>query len=483
MRLTELEIENYQKITLVQFTVKRGVTEIAGPNGAGKSSALNAIAVWLDGLRAAPAEPIRHGALRSRIRGRLGEMYVIRTIERTKKGELTTQIKFEPVGEKAYPVTQKQLTDLIGEHNLDPNDFLGLDVKGKFDAMRAFVPGFDFAKCKQLNDADYSRRTEANKLAKDSEAAAELITIPPGTPTESIDEQALVRELQEAGQFNTELEARRNRRSQVAASAQCHRDAAAVHLAAIEQVRPAKLQEHATWLAGQQAEIAELEQKIAAIRTRITAAADQAEKSIVEGENEIRAQAAAATAEAERLEKLLADAGELPIAKNADDITARINQARATNALVRRAEERARHVSTAKRYRDESEQLTASMEARETAKQKAIGDAQLPIAGIEFGDGEIRYNGVPFEQASTAQKLTVAIARIVALQPKLRLAWIRDASLFDDDALATLDRLAQEFECDILIETVRPVANDAVVLQDGHVRAAEAPQPQAEAVA
>src|SRR5665213_3667394 len=205
-RLFELEVENFQRVTLVNFAVKRGITELAGPNGAGKSSVIDAIAVWLDGLKVASDEPIHNGAQRARIRGRLGEMYVTRTISRDKKGAYTTEIKFEPVGGKAYPATQRQLSDLIGEHNLDPMDFVKLDTKGKFDALRAFVPGFDFLKASQDHAADFSRRTDVNRLAREASAAAALISIPNGTPAEPIDEAALVAELQEAGRFNTELE-------------------------------------------------------------------------------------------------------------------------------------------------------------------------------------------------------------------------------------------------------------------------------------
>jgi len=145
-RLTELQVENYKRIIFVELKLRPGLTEISGPNGAGKSSALDAVSVWLDGMAVAPTEPIRKGAERARIRGRLGEMYVTRIIRRTKTGTFVSEITFQPIEGKPYPATQKQLSDLIGEHRLDPLDFIALDRRGKFAEFQAFVRGFDFAK-------------------------------------------------------------------------------------------------------------------------------------------------------------------------------------------------------------------------------------------------------------------------------------------------------------------------------------------------
>lgn len=478
-RLTSLEVEDFKKIRFVKFDLKRGITELSGANGAGKSSVLDSIAVLLDGMKALSddsiktTEPIHAGAMRSRIRTRIGEMYVTRTIAKTKGGSYTSEIRFEAVGGKPYPATQKQLNDLIGEHNLDPVDFIRLDAKGKFDALRAFVPGFDFDGAKRAHDADYLRRTEVNRVARESRAAAELIVIPEGTPAEPIDESALVAQLQAAGEHNTALENRRARREDAKRQIEEHRNAAAGRLAAVDGVRPRRMQLHQTLADSKQTEITELQARIAALRQSIDADAEAADAEIATDEATLRQSAADATAAADTLQARLSEAGELPEAIDAARLTAQIAAARQTNAAVTRATERTRHLSTAAKYEGESEQLTAAMEAREAAKQTAIANAKLPIDGIEFGDAEIRYRGAPFDQASTAQKLEVAIARIVALNPKLRLCWIRDASLLDDDSYARLNELALKYDIDVLIETVRPIGKDAVVLENGHVRGAE----------
>lgn len=462
-RLTHLEVENFMKLTMVDFPIKRGVTEISGKNKAGKTSTLNALAVFLDGLKVAPSEPIHTGAERSRIKGRLGEMYVIRYIETGRNGKYTTKIQFQPIDGKPYPATQAQLYDLIGEHSLDPVDFLKLDSKGLFKAFQAFVPGFDFAKALLQHKADYDRRTEVNRVASESRAAASLIIVPAITPDEPIDEADLVKKLQEAGNENARTVQRRANRQTVAVKAVQLRESAT-------QLKANLATTEANIRQGVADAVADFRRQIAALEERIEKATQDAELKILNDRKYVHDTVAANTKEAGELEAQIAAAGALPETIDTAALSEQINKARSTNESINRKAERAKHVATAVKYEAESKALTDSIKARQGAQRKAIADAKLPIEGLDFADGEVRLNDHPFEQASMAEKLTLALAYTVKRNPELRLAWIRDASLLDDEAYACIERLAEEFDCDVLLETVRPIGKNAVVLEDGRVK-------------
>ena len=462
MRLTNLCVENFKRIVAIEITPAPGVTEISGANGAGKSSTLDAIAVWIDGLKVAPAEPIRKGAERARIRGRLGEMNVTRTIERKKGGGHTTRILFEAVEGKPYPATQKQLDDLIGEHHLDPLDFLALDSRGKFDALRAFVPGFDFAKAAQEQAADYERRTQVNGLARQARAAASLIHVPDGTPAEPIDEQALVRELQSAAASNLDVQQRRTNREKAAETIAGLRSAVAQAEEAIaESAREIEV--------ARDRELTRLDDQIAVLQRQRAQRVEEYGTKITDEAAQRRKAAAEANTRAEELQARLDSADPLPEPIDTEALGVQIEKARATNVSVRAALERAKHTSTAQRYEAEAKALTEGMDARQAAKEQAIATAKLPVEGLEFGDGEILLHGVPFEQASTAQRLRAAVAYSVAKNGRLKLIWIRDASLLDDNSYAELQKLAIEFSVDIYLETVRAIGKDAIVLSDGEL--------------
>lgn len=476
IRLHELRVEGFKKIKVVKFKLRNGITEIAGRNGAGKSSVLDAVKVFFDGLprsKAELTEPVNKDVERAVISGRIGDMIVERVIARKKGGEAghTTALRFQATteGSRPYRATQEQLDDLIGQHNLDPLDFIKLDAKGKFDALKAFVPDFDFDENKQQEAGARTRRTDVNKLAKDAQSAADMIIVPAGTPEELIDEDALTLKLTTASEENQQLLVRSNNRA--------NREIARTENQKIidgSEQRKAELVKQREQVRDMEVkslneQIQRLREQIREKEERISHVGEVCMHDVFEIDSQIRAEVESRRASIEEIDKALAAAGPLPEPQNLEEIREELRQARLKNEDIRKLLQKIQHGQTARKYVQESVALTTEIENLEKTKRDAIAKAGLPIEGIEFGDGELRYQGAPLEQASTAQKLKIAMARIVKLNPNLRLAWIRDASLLDDESYAELQKLAQEYECDVMIETVRSIGNDAIVLADGAV--------------
>lgn len=455
MKVTQLEVENFCKITALNIALGEHITEISGENGAGKSSTLNALWVLLKGKRVAPEQPIRKGSQRCRIRGKLGEYLVTRIFTKDKHGEITTQLRIER-GDEGLPATEAFMRELIGEHMLDPGDFIALSPAEKFDVFRSFVPEVDFKLIANQNRKDYDRRTDVNRLARDSRSAAGLIHVPDDTPEELVDVTGLVSDLRTAGDENADIERRRGNREKLAREIESHRQAAQSADAAIAAFTQDRQNQR--------------DQRITELEALIARARQDCERDIEARSIQLREGASRALAQAEELQAKLDAAGELPQLVNLEALQRRISDAQAINENVKQLRLRRSHDQVADRYERESTEITARMEERERTKQEAIAKANLPIAGITFGEGEILLNGVPFEQASTALKLKCGVAIAVAKNPTLRLVWIRDASLLDDKSYETVKRLAKEFDAQILLETVRPIGNDAIVLEDGHLK-------------
>ncbi len=112
------------------------------------------------------------------------------------------------------------------------------------------------------------------------------------------------------------------------------------------------------------------------------------------------------------------------------------------------------------------------MEARNAAKAKAIAAAKMPVAGLEFGDGEILLGGLPFDQASDAERLRTSIAIAMAANPKLRVIRVRDGSLLDDQAMTLLGEMAEAADMQVWIECVGDAGKVGIVMEDGMVRGA-----------
>jgi hypothetical protein len=133
---------------------------------------------------------------------------------------------------------------------------------------------------------------------------------------------------------------------------------------------------------------------------------------------------------------------------------------------------------------EQSRQLTLQMSAREEEKQRAIAAAQMPVDGLGFGDGVVTYNGVPLEQASSAEQLKVSLGIAMAANPKLRVIRIQDGSLLDDDSMAQVAAMAKDGGYQVWVEKVDTTGKIGVVIDDGMVVAVDGQKvKQAEEVA
>lgn len=442
MKLTRLEVNNFRKLTALNIDINGNVIEISGKNAAGKSSALDAPWVLLKGLsqkdsiRPVPSQPIHAGAEQATIKGIFKDKDVglivtrtFKTSERDPKG-WTSKLEvtnLEGLTSKISP--QQQLDAIIGEHRLDPIEFINLSPQEQLKAFRAFIQDVDFDLLEEQNDVDYKKRTEIGREVDKLNGAAAAITVPDMTPDVEIDVSALATELREAGEFNTQIEARKAKRKEVAT----------------------KIESLANHRAANLKRIAELESQIAMMRTEI------------EGTER----------ESAELQAKLDTAPELPAPKSTTLITQRIQDANSININVRNKQTHIKHIKAAEEAQAKYNELTKAIDTRKLNMELAVKNAELPLPNIGFCKTALLLNGLPFKEASTAEQIRTAVALSMSLHPQLRLMWIRDASLLDDDSLAVIYKLAEEYDCNVLLETVRPQSGSAIVLVDGHVEGTE----------
>ena len=102
----------------------------------------------LKGKKVAPAEPIRKGAERCRIRGRIGEYLVTRIFKRAKGGDVTTELRIERDNESMPPTEafMRSLTHFMADvyYNAGrPDEFRDIPTLakpyGKNDLARALL--------------------------------------------------------------------------------------------------------------------------------------------------------------------------------------------------------------------------------------------------------------------------------------------------------------------------------------------------------
>ncbi|TXN38744.1 AAA family ATPase [Methylobacterium sp. WL30] len=419
MKIVQLQAENVKRLRAVSIEPDGNIVEITGRNGQGKSSVLDAIWWALSGTTHIQAVPIRKGENEARIRLDLGEIKVVRTFKKREDETFATTLVVESEEGARYPSPQKMLDALLGALSFDPLAFTRMDGKAQMEALKRFVPGVDFAAIEKANKEDFDRRTAWNRDARTLRSQAAGIEIPADAPAERVDDAALVAEMERAGEQNALIERRR-----------ANREAAA-------------------------AEVKRLDIEAERIRAEIAALNDRLRD---------------AEGSADQKRGQLANAETLPKQIDTAALRERIADAGRVNALVARREERARIEARAAEAEATSAALTKAMDERTAAKREAIAKADLPVPGIEFGDDEILLDGVPFDQASSAEQLRTSVAIAMAANPKLRVIRVQDGSLLDEEAMRILAEMAQASDYQVWIEVVQSGRSAAIVIEDGAVR-------------
>lgn len=431
MKIITLTAENIKKLTAVEITPDGNLVQISGKNGQGKSSVLDAIWWALAGKDAIQSAPIRRGETEAFIRLDLGEIKVLRKFKQREDRSYTTSIIVENAEGARFPSPQQMIDSLLGEISFDPLAFSRMRPKDQFDLLKRFVPGIDFEAAEAADKVDYAARTDINRRAKQARTLAEQIQLPGDLPSEPVNESSLVDELENIGQYNVEIEQRKARRDGAVVRAQGWESAA-------EQCR-SRGKEMRAEADRIDAEATELEGKASDIRNKLAAAEP------------------------------------LPESKSATDVRVRLDEARRFNSLIEMRETRDRHNAEAERLEPEAKTLTERLKAREREKREAVAAAKLPVNGIAFGDDEILMDGVPFDQASDADKLRASVAIAMASNPKLHVLRIRDGSLLDEESLKALAEMADREDYQIWIERVSDTGAVGFVLEDGHLKGQETP--------
>lgn len=461
LRIIGLQVENIKRLVAVEIKPRSNVVVISGKNAQGKSSLLDSIFWALGGKKQHQSVPIRRGENSAIIRLDLGEIIITRRFKKDAEGEVTTGVIVESAKGARFSSPQQMLDELLGTLCMDPLAFARMSEtpegrRQQYRELQRFVPGYNFEEQDGLNKADDERRADINKLWKQSQAAAELIHVPEDTPDEEEDETALVKKLTEAGQQNA-LNAKRRE----------NRKAAESRLNSLKDDLYGADDRQAAAIADAQRAAAEIVERLQA---QIRAEEEALAKRVAQIEQDETARRAAVVHEIAEFEQRFAAAEPIPEDTDVGVIGQNIEAARKTNILVRRKLEQSKHLVTAHNYEQESIALTERMRARQHAKEAAIAAAQMPVPGLGFGDCEILLNGLPFDQASDAERLRTSMAIAIAQEPKLRVARIREGSLLDSDGMKIVEEMAADHDFQVWVEFVTDGEPMGFVIEDGRVK-------------
>lgn len=407
LQILELRADNVKRLKSVRIHPDGTLVVLGGRNGQGKTSVLDAIAMALGGKDQIPSQPIRRGADRAEIVVDLGDLIVRRTFT-AGGGQLVVQNR----DGARFSSPQTMLDNLVGKLTFDPLAFSRESPKRQAEVLRDLL-GLDHAALDQERATLYGERTATNKRAAALRHQFEAMPHHDGVPAEPIAAGAAAEQLRQAQEHNREL-------------------------AGLRRSREITVQV-----------VQEGERSVQDLRRRL---------------QEAEAQLETARAQLAELSDRLAGTAEIDVAP----LQAAIAQVDQTNAKVRDNQRRAESLAQVEQVEQASRDLTAKIDAIDQQKTAAIAAAKMPVEGLGFDDsGTVTFGGLPLDQASQAERIRVSVAIGIAMNPRLRVLLIRDASLLDADSLAMVCEMARDAGAQVWLERVERDQHTTVVIEDG----------------
>lgn len=438
-KITSVEVRDVKKVEFVRIEPDGNITIVGGKNRAGKSSLLDAIAYCLGGKKLCPSKPIREGQDTGSVtvhldgdeESMLPPCNVTRSFARRGDGSIKSELEIKSDDGYMAPTPQGILDSLLSTATFDPLAFTRLKAKDQADQLRQLV-GIDTTALDRERESVYAERTQINRDVKQIEAKLKATPKHDNTPGEEIVVSDLVKELKRRQAVNGE-HARKRREAE---SQQRHlEDYDAKALQAVDRVKQIE---------------AELLK------------AKEAVEELHRQRDEYKLQIETFCTEVKSLND-----------EDTSEVEQQISEAELINVRVRDNAKHYELTQELKAVTAQASKKTQRLTAIDVEKRKMFEQAQWPVDGLGFDTDGVTLNGLPFDQASSAEALEVSVAMGFALNPKLKMLIIRDGSLLDEESLARIAELAAEQDGQVFLERVGEGSECHVVLCDGKVKTAE----------
>ena len=434
MRIARLEANNFKKLKAVEVDFEgKNMVQISGKNKQGKSTILDAIWSALGGARELPEDPIRHGESRAQIRLELDDMLVERVIT-----ENDTKLKVTNLKGEDLKSPQTLLNNLISEIGLRPRKFANADKSEQVDMLLDVVDlDFDITELEwivddmEIKEKDnpletidtvyddiYQERRDINRDLKKEENT--LKSYADVKKKEKVDINQLIDERDKLQKENQEIE-----------NLQRHRKEKKKEIASLDD------------------EIKELEEKLRLKKEEKS----KKEQSLEDLDDSLDNKLEVKEENNNRIEQLNEKI------KNASEI----------NEQARKYKEKKEIKDRVDKLNEESNSYSNMLDSIKDYKERLIKEAEFPVDGLSFNNGEVYYNQAPFDQASRTEKLEVGFAILKALNPDLKVILIEDGNTIDEENLQVLERLAEDENYLIIMEYMDESGEVGLVIEDGEI--------------
>ena len=415
LKIIELRGENFKKIKAITIRPDDDLVLLTGKNAQGKSSAIDLIISMLCGKNSKMIpQPIREGQTHADGRLDLGKFIV--TVKWTEKGQYLQVTSAEGA---IYPSPQAMLDSFVGGLSFDLSKFVAMEDKERTELFLKLA-GLDFAPI----DQEIERLVEERRLqgikTKMYAGDREEITIK-DLPEKPINLPILQNLYDEAMEHNRTIEQSFN-----------------------------DLKNHKTEIENKEYMIKTLLEKIDKIKLDI----EDYKNDIVE--------------EREQLEQVNEWLEENKVI-DADGLRKEIVDSVAINNQIE-ANERNKAKDLKHKYElSIYEKQTAKITECRKSKDKALQEAKLPLPGLTVSSLGTFFNGIPINQLSSSETMKVAMSIAMALNYRLKVILVKEASLLDEDNIKVIKEMAKGKGYQVWLEYVDSTGEMGFYFVDGEI--------------
>jgi hypothetical protein len=414
LKIVSLQIDNVKRLHAVHIEPDGSAVIVGGRNAQGKTSVLDAITMALSGSKC--ERPVHGDETKGKVVIDLGEIVVTRTFTQAGGGALTVAA----ANGAKFSSPQTMLDSMLGKISFDPLEFTRMKPADQLATLRE-ICGVSTAMIDSSRANAFDERTSVNRRVKELEAQVAGMPFHADAPAETQSAADITADLKEANAKNDARD---------------------------EFIREGKAKADA---------LKELDNNLDAIGLQIEELKAQKEKvHVARGKcfdelDQMRARAAT-----------MDEIDTAPLAAKLDNLAG-------LNAKVFENQRRAEYEAKLKAEREKAASLTKKIEDLDARKRAKLEEANYPVTGLALTDAGIEFNGIPFEQSSSAEQLKVSVAIGIAMNPRVRVLLVRDGSLLDDESLAMMRAMADEKGAQLWIERVGKGDECTVVIEDGRI--------------
>ncbi len=409
MKITKLFIQNVKRIKVVEITPKDNVITLTGKNKQGKTSILDSIVYMLGGKNLIGDKPVREGEETAIVKARIGD--------RTEEFEVSR--RWIPSGNSILKVRPKDATSptdpqtfidiRIGEIAFKPSEFINEDDAVKVEKIKKML-GLDFTALDEKYKRYYSDRRDVSR---------DLLKVK--KESESYENLEKMQEMRSVSEIQDEYDK----------------------------------------VTSQNFQINQMEYTLDALKKQnITLIGEMRKK---EDQKLINIQKISEIKE--KMKKV-----------NKIDVTLikkALVKAEENSALAYRWKRKKELATQKNNIQTNVDNLNKKLQNIDKKKKEMVDQINIPIKGLDISADGITYKGISLVETSHAEQLEIAIALLLAENPKIKLILIKHGDKFDDETMKKIHSLAQRRNLQIWMECIHTDDENAIYIEDGMVKGEE----------